>query len=175
MTPFRHPCVVPRVAFLPSQVYSHSQPKKETACVCRTKATAFEKSNIAVCNRWKEAGMIQSCAPKNNDDWYWLYAAVYIGGSVLVLTNDEMRDHHFSMLSHRSFERWKERHQVLQLLTRCAIVPLVAIEPYLWTHLACSRFVYPLVLAGVSRCNFEQQSSALAVRPLDKEKRQEAG
>ncbi|CAN0338295.1 unnamed protein product [Scytosiphon promiscuus] len=22
-----------------------------------------------------------------------------------------MRDHHFSMLSHRSFERWKERHQ----------------------------------------------------------------
>ncbi|CAM9583648.1 unnamed protein product, partial [Hapterophycus canaliculatus] len=55
--------------------------------------------------------MIQSCAPRNNDDWYWLYAAVYIGGSVLVLTNDEMRDHHFSMLSHRSFERWKERHQ----------------------------------------------------------------
>ncbi|CBJ26019.1 conserved unknown protein [Ectocarpus siliculosus] len=55
--------------------------------------------------------MIQSCAPKNNDDWYWLYAAVYTGGSVLVLTNDEMRDHHFSMLSHRSFQRWKERHQ----------------------------------------------------------------
>ncbi|CAM9824144.1 unnamed protein product, partial [Ectocarpus sp. 13 AM-2016] len=23
-----------------------------------------------------------------------------------------MRDHHFSMLSHRSFQRWKERHQV---------------------------------------------------------------
>ncbi|CAB1119970.1 unnamed protein product [Ectocarpus sp. CCAP 1310/34] len=61
--------------------------------------------------RWKEADMIQSCAPKNNDDWYWLYAAVYTGGSVLVLTNDEMRDHHFSMLSHRSFQRWKERHQ----------------------------------------------------------------
>ncbi|CAM9700192.1 unnamed protein product [Ectocarpus sp. 12 AP-2014] len=61
--------------------------------------------------RWKEADIIQSCAPKNNDDWYWLYAAVYTGGSVLVLTNDEMRDHHFSMLSHRSFQRWKERHQ----------------------------------------------------------------
>ncbi|CAN0405306.1 unnamed protein product, partial [Laminaria digitata] len=56
--------------------------------------------------------MLQTCAPKNNDDWYWLHAAVYTGGKVLVLTNDEMRDHHFSMLSHRSFQRWKERHQV---------------------------------------------------------------
>lgn len=65
--------------------------------------------------------MIQSCAPKNNDDWYWLYAAVYIGGRVLVLTNDEMRDHHFSMLSHRSFQRWKERHQVIH---SCLLSPI---------------------------------------------------
>ncbi|KAG5180546.1 hypothetical protein JKP88DRAFT_258092 [Tribonema minus] len=50
--------------------------------------------------------------PKNNDDWYWLWAAVRVGGRVLVVTNDEMRDHHFLMLSHRSFQRWKERHQV---------------------------------------------------------------
>eukprot|EP00903_Cladosiphon_okamuranus_P008688 g8324.t1 len=64
-----------------------------------------------ILKRWKEADMIQSCAPRNNDDWYWLYAAVFTGGRVLVLTNDEMRDHHFSMLSHRSFQRWKERHQ----------------------------------------------------------------
>eukprot|EP00752_Nemacystus_decipiens_P005171 g4693.t1 len=64
-----------------------------------------------ILKRWKEAEIIQSCAPKNNDDWYWLYAAVFAGGRVLVLTNDEMRDHHFSMLSHRSFQRWKERHQ----------------------------------------------------------------
>ncbi len=30
----------------------------------------------------------------------------------MVVTNDEMRDHHFQMLSHRSFLRWKERHCV---------------------------------------------------------------
>lgn len=69
-------------------------------------------------DRWRAAETIQSCAPRNNDDWYWLYAAVFTGGRVLVLTNDEMRDHHFSMLSHRSFERWKERHQV-----RCHTCP----------------------------------------------------
>ena len=30
----------------------------------------------------------------------------------LVVTNDEMRDHHFQMLAPRYFLRWKERHQV---------------------------------------------------------------
>ena len=29
-----------------------------------------------------------------------------------VVSNDEMRDHHFGMLSPRSFLRWKERHVV---------------------------------------------------------------
>ncbi|CAN0125452.1 unnamed protein product [Discosporangium mesarthrocarpum] len=69
-----------------------------------------EKSK-KILKRWRASKAIQSCAPRNNDDWYWLYAAAFIGGRVLVVTNDEMRDHHFSMLSHRSFQRWKERHQ----------------------------------------------------------------
>jgi hypothetical protein len=29
--------------------------------------------------------------------------AIRIGGRVLVVTNDEMRDHHFQMLSHRRY------------------------------------------------------------------------
>ncbi len=29
-----------------------------------------------------------------------------------MVTNDEMRDHHFKMLSPRWFNRWKERHQI---------------------------------------------------------------
>ena len=40
----------------------------------------------------------------SNDDWYWLYAAVWLGRSVKVVTNDEMRDHHFGMLRPRSFQ-----------------------------------------------------------------------
>jgi hypothetical protein len=46
-----------------------------------------------------------------NDDWFWLYAAVYLGGRTKVLSNDHMRDHHFSMLSTRDFQFWRERHQ----------------------------------------------------------------
>jgi hypothetical protein len=40
-----------------------------------------------------------------------MYAAVWLDGHVQVVTNDEMRDHHFQMLSQRAFQRWKERHQ----------------------------------------------------------------
>ena len=47
-----------------------------------------------------------------NDDWFWMHAALVLGPGTLVLTNDEMRDHHFQMLSPRSFLRWKDRHQV---------------------------------------------------------------
>lgn len=52
-----------------------------------------------------------------NDDWYWMHAALMNGGKkdappVLTISNDEMRDHHFQMLAHGSFLRWKERHQV---------------------------------------------------------------
>ena len=52
-----------------------------------------------------------------NDDWYWMHAALVNGGKVdepqvLAVTNDEMRDHHFQMLAHGSFLRWKERHQI---------------------------------------------------------------
>lgn len=35
-----------------------------------------------------------------------------------VISNDEMRDHHFGMLSPRSFLRWKERHVVHFAFTR---------------------------------------------------------
>ena len=45
-----------------------------------------------------------------NDDWYWLYAAAQTGA--MVVTNDQMRDHDFQMLSPRQFLQWKERHQV---------------------------------------------------------------
>jgi hypothetical protein len=45
-----------------------------------------------------------------NDDIFWLFATVRL--DVHVVTNDEMRDHHFQMLSPRWFIRWKDRHQI---------------------------------------------------------------
>ena len=48
----------------------------------------------------------------NNDDWYWLHGAVVNGSSCYVISNDQMRDHNFSMLRPRAFLKWRERHQV---------------------------------------------------------------
>ena len=61
---------------------------------------------------WRDKGVLY-CTPHGmNDDWFWLHAALSAGPGTLVVTNDEMRDHHFQMLAPRSFLRWKDRHQV---------------------------------------------------------------
>lgn len=62
--------------------------------------------------QWRRQHSMFNCQPGNNDDWYWLYAAVKLGGRTLMVSNDEMRDHHFQMIHNRAFLRWKERHQV---------------------------------------------------------------
>mmetsp|Transcript_14229 Transcript_14229/g.21502 ORF Transcript_14229/g.21502 Transcript_14229/m.21502 type:complete len:689 (-) Transcript_14229:323-2389(-) len=63
-----------------------------------------------IVKRWRSQKQIYSCAIKNNDDWYWLYAAVAAGDNCYLVSNDEMRDHHFDMLGQDSFLNWKERH-----------------------------------------------------------------
>jgi ribonuclease P protein 3 len=61
---------------------------------------------------WREQGILYSTPPGMNDDWFWMHAALHSGPGTHVLTNDEMRDHHFQMLAPRSFVRWKDRHQI---------------------------------------------------------------
>uniref|UniRef100_A0A7S2SKI7 Uncharacterized protein n=1 Tax=Rhizochromulina marina TaxID=1034831 RepID=A0A7S2SKI7_9STRA len=68
-------------------------------------------SCVDLTKRWKSEKTLFTTPVGSNDDWFWLYAAVWLE-NVQVVTNDEMRDHHFRMLSHRSFQRWKERHQI---------------------------------------------------------------
>lgn len=41
-----------------------------------------------------------------------MHAALFFGPGTLLLTNDEMRDHHFQMVAPRSFLRWRDRHQI---------------------------------------------------------------
>lgn len=62
-----------------------------------------------IVKRW--SSILYRANPGMNDDWFWLHAALW-GNATMVLTNDEMRDHHFQMLAPRSFLRWKERHQI---------------------------------------------------------------
>jgi mitochondrial ribonuclease P protein 3 len=59
---------------------------------------------------WERLGVLYKTPPGMNDDWFWLHAALKY--KTLVVTNDEMRDHHFQMLAPRMFLRWKDRHQV---------------------------------------------------------------
>lgn len=65
-----------------------------------------------ILQHWQQEGILYQTPAGMNDDWFWMHAALVLGPGTLVLTNDEMRDHHFQMLSPRSFLRWKDRHQV---------------------------------------------------------------
>ena len=59
---------------------------------------------------WEQENILYKTPRGMNDDWFWLHAAyVY---RTLVVTNDEMRDHHFQMLAPKIFLRWKERHHI---------------------------------------------------------------
>lgn len=64
-----------------------------------------------IMKKWKHTYNCIYTTPSGwNDDWFWMYACVKI--QCHIITNDEMRDHHFQMLSPRWFSRWKERHVV---------------------------------------------------------------
>lgn len=59
-------------------------------------------------HKWMKNKNLYKTPRGMNDDWFWLHVA-YVHQS-LVVSNDEMRDHHFQMLAPRTFLRWKERH-----------------------------------------------------------------
>jgi len=63
-----------------------------------------------LCDSWINEGILYKTPPGMNDDWFWMHAALKY--KTLVITNDEMRDHHFQMMAPKFFLRWKERHQV---------------------------------------------------------------
>ena len=65
-----------------------------------------------IVRRWESDDILFRAPAGCNDDWFWLHAALWCGRECMVVTNDEMRDHHFQMLAYRSFLRWKERHQI---------------------------------------------------------------
>lgn len=66
----------------------------------------------SIVERWDRDGVLFRTPYGANDDWFWMHTALWCGRGTMVLSNDEMRDHHFQMLAHRQFLRWKERHQV---------------------------------------------------------------
>ena len=65
----------------------------------------------AMVDSWFKQKLVYKTPHGMDDDTFWMHAALLSPGR-LVLTNDEMRDHHFQMLAPRCFLRWKDRHQV---------------------------------------------------------------
>ncbi|KNC79763.1 hypothetical protein SARC_07854 [Sphaeroforma arctica JP610] len=72
----------------------------------------FIGENTDIGNVWKEKDMLYTCNSGNNDDWYWIYAALGLGPGGDFVSNDEMRDHNFNLSEHRAFKIWKERHAI---------------------------------------------------------------
>jgi proteinaceous RNase P len=56
-------------------------------------------------DKWLSKKMLYTVPKRNNDDWFWLYLTAVQGPRTVLVTNDEMRDHHFQMLSQKVFLR----------------------------------------------------------------------
>ena len=65
-------------------------------------------SNIS--KGWKHCNFVLQRG--NNDDLYWMAAAVSAGNQALIVSNDQMRDHSYAMLAPRTFTKFKQAHIV---------------------------------------------------------------
>ena len=73
---------------------------------------AKEPEAAEMLNQCRADRSLYVCQKGSNDDWYWMYAAVKAGARGMIVSNDEMRDHIFSLLSPKYFHRWKQHHQI---------------------------------------------------------------
>ena len=64
----------------------------------------------SIVQKWLKQDWLYRTPPGMNDDWFWLHAA--LTEQAMVVTNDEMRDHHFQMVAPQSFLRWRDRYQI---------------------------------------------------------------
>eukprot|EP01035_Chromulina_nebulosa_P028982 gene28982-38340_t len=74
------------------------------------KSSELKDIDKEIINRWISEGTLYMTRHGWNDDWFWIFSCVYL--QCHIVTNDEMRDHHFQMLRPRWFSRWKERHRM---------------------------------------------------------------
>lgn len=61
-------------------------------------------------DKWLSKGVLYATPKQFNDDWFWMYAAVKY--KCRVVTNDDMRDHHFLLFFPKYFLQWRERYRV---------------------------------------------------------------
>ncbi|KAG5492925.1 hypothetical protein JKF63_01505 [Porcisia hertigi] len=67
--------------------------------------------NAAYAARWREMDALLPSPAFLNDDYCWLYA-VLTRQDCCIISNDQMRDHYFTVLQPRFFLRWRQRHRI---------------------------------------------------------------
>ena len=75
----------------------------------------LNRNDAEIIGRWRAEGILYSTPKQMNDDWFWLHAGVsatITNPNSIIISNDQMRDHHFNMLSMKYFLKWRERHWV---------------------------------------------------------------
>lgn len=67
-------------------------------------------------SEWRSAGVLLEVPHGQNDDWFWLHVCLQSmksergGKEILLVSNDQMRDHYFRMRNPKSFQKFKSRH-----------------------------------------------------------------
>lgn len=95
-------------------------------------AIAGEQKEIL--DKWSNLRCVISSPVFLNDDYCWLYAALR-KKNAFIISNDQMRDHRFTMLSPRCFIRWRQRHRLTFTAlyhrpTACVSLNLKSPRPY---------------------------------------------
>eukprot|EP00981_Chlorochromonas_danica_P005805 scaffold1190_cov187-Ochromonas_danica.AAC.37 len=72
---------------------------------------------LELINKWRKTILFYPTPRKFNDDWFWMFAAIKYHRPVL--TNDDMRDHHFQLFRPRYFLQWRERYRVTYEMFSC--------------------------------------------------------
>ncbi|KAG5466558.1 hypothetical protein LSCM4_01710 [Leishmania orientalis] len=67
--------------------------------------------NALYAARWREINALLPSPAFLNDDYCWLYAVLMRQDSCII-SNDQMRDHYFTVLQPRFFMRWRQRHRI---------------------------------------------------------------
>ena len=82
----------------------------------------FNQEGTTLPEEWLEKGLAYKVVKGNNDDWYWMYAALAADNDAMVrgeegceaqiLSNDQMRDHFFHINNDKRFQKWREHNQI---------------------------------------------------------------
>jgi hypothetical protein len=107
---------------------------------------------------WRADKLLYETPNGCNDDWFWLHMAVVMRAKML--TNDEMRDHNFQMLSPRWFERWKERNQIHFSFLNWERVPEDTTNIISTTHWRVADFSKPKIYSHRMQCLLPKRSYA---------------